>query len=275
LNNGSPFMLAALALYAVSAALYHVRSLVTRTRSIAVPHAVAGVGLLAQTTGIIQRTAALGHAPYLELSEALATIAWALVLLTLVAESRKRTTAFGVLSMPMAVVILFLAGILPDVDNRHTLAPLLNDRGWMAHIGSITAAFGALALAFCAAVAYLVQERRLKEKTLGPADKAGLSLADIEQVANWLTAFGFSMLTLGLLMGALWASTGVWHGRWYTEPIVLATVAMWIVYAAYLFQRSVRGERGRSNMRLLIAGFVLAFSTVLLVRLLFPGQHRF
>lgn len=275
MTNGSPFTTAALALYALSAALYHVRSLVTRTHSVAIPHAIAGIGLLAQTTAIIQRTAALGHAPYLELSEALATIAWALVLLTLITESRKRTTVFGVLSMPMAVVILFLAGILPDVDNTNAQMPLLYDRGWTAHIGSITAAFGALALAFCAAVAYMVQERRLKEKTLGPKEGTGLSLADIEQAANWLTAFGFSMLTLGLLMGALWASTGVWHGRWYTEPIVLATVATWMVYGAYLFQRSIRGERGRSNMRLLIAGFVLAFGTVLLVRLLFPGQHRF
>lgn len=282
MSGSHPLFLAALLLYFLSAGLYAVPylvhgSLTTRTGRfrINMAQAVALLGFLAHSAAIVERAVILGHAPYVELREAVSTIAWVVVLLTLIVEWRRRTTALGVLAMPMAGILMFMADALPVFGPEHPLIPVIYDDPLKAHIGATVAGFGGFALAFCAALLYLIQERRLKEKRARPGEPGALSLVEIEQMANALAAFGFAMLTLGLLLGVIWAGSGLWQGRWWAEPIVLTTVATWAVYAVYLYRRGVHGARGRANMYFLIAGFGLTIGTVLLVRVLAPGRHGF
>ena len=275
MTGSHPLFLAALLLYFLSAGLYAVPLLVRGAATARWAQRVALAGFLAHSLGIAERAVALGHAPYVELREAVSTIAWVMVLLTLLVEWRRHTTALGALSMPLAGVLMFMADALPVFGTTHPLIPALYDDPLKAHIGATVAGFGGFALAFCAALLYLVQERRLKEKRARPGQPGSLSLVEIEQVANSLAAFGFAMLTLGLLLGVIWAGGGLWQGRWFVEPIVLTTLATWAVYAVYLYRRGVRGSRGRANMYFLIAGFALMACTVLLVRVLVPGRHGF
>jgi ABC-type transport system involved in cytochrome c biogenesis permease subunit len=274
-NGSQPLFLAALLLYFLSAGLYAVPLLVRGASTARAAQAAACIGFLAHSAAIVERAIVLGHAPYVELREAVATIAWVIVLLTLLIEWRRKTTALGALAMPLAGILMFMADALPVFGQTHPLIPTLYENPLKAHIGATVAGFGGFALAFCAAVLYLYQERRLKEKRARPGEPGTLSLVEIEQVANALAAFGFAMLSLGLLLGVIWAGSGLWHGRWVTEPIVLATLAIWAVYAAYLYRRGVRGSRGRANMYYLVTGFVLVACTVLLVRVLAPGRHGF
>ncbi|HEY3269248.1 MAG TPA: cytochrome c biogenesis protein CcsA [Armatimonadota bacterium] len=275
MDYSHPLFLAALLLYIVSAGLYHVPVLVGSVRGVRLARGAALTGFALHTIGIIDRSIILGHAPYVELREAVATIAWTVVLLTLLVEWRRKTSALGALALPMAVVMMFMADTLPVFGRAHPLIPSIYQNPLKAHIGAIVAAFGGFALAFCAAILYLVQERRLKEKRVVASQPGTLGLMEIEEIANSLAAFGFSMLSLGLLLGMIWASRGLWHGAWLAEPIVLATIATWCIYAAYLYLRGVRGSRGRSNMYYLIAGFSLAAITVLIIRVVLPGQHGF
>lgn len=267
--------LATLLLYALSAGLYHVPALVRGARGGRWGQGAALLGLVTHSIAIIERSVVLGHAPYVQLREAVATIAWVIVLLTLLVEWRRRTTALGALAMPLAALMMVMADTLPLFGSANPLVPLLYEKPVDAHIGAIVSAFGGFALAFCAALLYLAQERRLKEKRAGAQTPGALSLADIEQVANSLAAFGFSMLSLGLAIGAMYAAGGLWTGAWMAEPIVLASLGTWCVYAWYLYNRGVRGSRGRINMYFLVAGFSLAFVTVLVIRVLAPGQHGF
>lgn len=275
MSGSHPLFLAALLLYFLSAGLYAVPYLVRGAATARLAQAAALLGFLAHSAGIIERAVSLGHAPYVELREAVSTIAWVVVLLTLLVEWRRKTTALGVLAMPLAGILMFMADALPVFGTAHPLIPALYNDPLKAHIGATVAGFGGFALAFCAAVLYLVQERRLKEKRARPGEPGALSLVEIEQVANTLAAFGFAMLSLGLLLGVIWAGSGLWHGHWYAEPIVLTTLATWAVYAVYLYRRGVAGARGRANMYFLIAGFALVACTVLLVRVLAPGRHGF
>lgn len=275
MNGSQPLFLAALLLYFLSAGLYAVPLLVRGTSAARAAQAIAVLGFLAHSAAIVERALALGHAPYVELREAVATIAWVIVLLTLLVEWRRKTTSLGALAMPLAGLLMFMADALPVFGETHPLIPALYDNPLKAHIGATVAGFGGFALAFCAALLYLIQERRLKQKRARPGEPGALSLVEIEQVANALAAFGFAMLSLGLLLGVVWAGSGLWKGRWITEPIVLATVATWAVYATYLYRRGVRGSRGRANMYYLVAGFALVVCTVMMIRILVPGRHGF
>jgi ABC-type transport system involved in cytochrome c biogenesis permease subunit len=273
MNVGQALFTAALVLYFVSAGLYHVPVLLRRVHDARPAQIAALVGLLFHTAGILQRSLVSHQAPYLELHGAVATMAWVIVLLTLVVEWRTRTTSLGVPAMPIAAIAMVLADTLPTFGKADALMPGLNHNPMTAHIGSIVAAFGCFALAFCTALLYMVQERRLKHKQLTKTRPGAMPLMEIEKLASTFAAFGFSMLTLGLVLGVVWAFNR-WKGDWYVDPIALATYAIWVVYAAYLYVRGVKGLRGRTNMYFLIIGFSLAAFTLLIVRLLLPGQHR-
>jgi ABC-type transport system involved in cytochrome c biogenesis permease subunit len=272
-SNGQALFTIALILYVLSAGLYHVPVLLRGSRGGRAAQIAALLGWLCQSAGIMQRSIVFHEAPYVTLRGAVATIAWVIVMLTLLVEWKRRTASLGVPAMPIAALMMVLADTLPLFGQTHPLMPVLHRNPMTAHIGSIVAAFGSFALAFCAALLYMVQERRLKQKRIAGARPDALSLTDIEQLANTLAAFGFSMLTLGLLLGGAWAASGVWKGRWYAEPVVLATIATWIVYATYLYMRGVKGSRGRVNMYYLIVGFALVAFTLLVIRPILPGQH--
>lgn len=273
MNDGGTLFTITVVLYFVSAGLYHVRLLIPGAKIARAARVVAVVGWLFHTAGIAQRSMLLGQAPYLELRGAAMTMAWVIVGLTVLIEWRHKSSILGVPAMPIAALTMVLADTLPMFGNAHPLLPALYRNPLTAHIGSIVTAFGCFALAFCAALLYMVQERRLKHKRKMSTRPGGMALTEIEELANSVTAFGFSMLTLGLLLGLAWAASGTWKGHWYLQPIVLTTVATWVVYAAYLYRRGILGSRGRSNMYYLIVGFSLAALTLFVIRTILPGQH--
>lgn len=267
--------LATLVLYVLSAGLFHVRLLLRRARSAGPAHVAAGLGFITHSAAIVGRAAALGHAPYVNLREAVSTVAWTIVLLMLLVHWRRSTTALGAPAMALAALLMILADILPAFNGGAPLVPAIYENPVSAHIGALVAALGAFALSFSSATLYFSQERQLKTKRPRESPPGSLSLAEIEQVANTFAAFGFSMLSLGLVLGLVYAASGLWKARWYLDPVVLATLATWTIYAWYLYERGVRGARGRANMYFLLAGFSLAVATMLFIRVLFPGQHGF
>lgn len=273
MNVSHALFIAALLLYTAGAGLYHVRFL-TRNGGAVPAHIATALGWIAHTIAIGIRTLELGHAPYVQFSEAVSTMAWVIVLLTLAIEFRKQMSALGAFSMPIVVLVMFLADTLPSSNGYSPILAGLSDNPLKSHIGALVTAFGAFALSFCAALLYLLQERRLKRKQM-PSHANEPSLAEVESLALSLAAFGFSLLSLGLVLGVVTAWQGAWKGQWLFQPIVLTTFATWLMYAVLLFRRGVLGKRGRQTVYYLLVGFVIAAATLLFVRAAFPGQHRF
>jgi ABC-type uncharacterized transport system permease subunit len=60
-------------------------------------------------------------------------------------------------------------------------------------------------LAFAAAVAYLVQERRLKQKRLDGVMQRLPPLDALDKAEHRFLIMGFPMMTIGILTGTLWA----------------------------------------------------------------------
>jgi ABC-type transport system involved in cytochrome c biogenesis permease subunit len=74
--------------------------------------------------------------------------------------------------------------------------------------------------------------------------------------------FGFIMLTLGLLVGSVWAKSA-WGDFWVWDPKENWSLVTWLVYGAYLHLRKVRGWRGERAAWLAIIGFAVVMFTYL------------
>lgn len=230
--------------------------------------AVAGAGLHLTTIGM--RCAELHRAPFATPTEALQLLAWLIVLGFLLADAIWKLAAIG----PFALGVAFVCGTFAgSISHQVTLAPggLLSEPIISLHLLAILGAFGAFALAFCCAALYLIQRRLLKSKHAILWVKRLPPLQTAERAAFTLTAFGFPMLTLGILAGLARAWSGGMQQGWLTDPRIVMTYAVWIVYALYLNIRLRPENSPARSAQVLLIGLPLC----LLAFLVPTAAHRF
>jgi ABC-type uncharacterized transport system permease subunit len=133
------------------------------------------------------------------------------------------------------------------------------------HVGLVLAAFAGFTLAAAVSAFYLWQERRLKRREVTILRRRAPSLATLDRLASRTVLFSLPALTLGLAVGLV--RLLVDHDR--IDAVVVATLATWVVWSAYLVLRATRGWTGRRAAYVALIGFAL----VIVVRLAIPAAH--
>jgi cytochrome c-type biogenesis protein CcsB len=154
------------------------------------------------------------------------------------------------------------------------LDPMLKTWLFPVHISFAFLGNAAFALAFGAGVMYLIQDRMLKSKRFTGIYRLLPSLDTLDRVNYTCLSFGFPLMTLGIISGAVWANT-VWGTYWSWDPKETWALITWFVYAALLHGRMTVGWRGRKAAIFSIIGFLLLLFSYLGVNLLVNGQHTF
>ena len=229
------------------------------------------VGLGAQGIGIVLRWIAVGRAPLTNLYESLIFVAWALVAIYLILERRQKIIALGAFVSLMALIITACTTALTKDIAIH---PALHSRWLAIHVISSLVGYASFMLAFAATLGYIIQERLLKSKRINALQQQLPSLDAVDHLAYKMVALGFPMLTLGVVTGAMWAQTA-WGSYWSWDPKETWSLVTWLVYAAYLHMRIVRGWRGKWANRLLLIGFAAVLVTFFGVNFIPHGLHRF
>jgi cytochrome c-type biogenesis protein CcsB len=123
-------------------------------------------------------------------------------------------------------------------------------------------------------VLYLLQERMLKSKNFSPLYYRLPSLETLDNINYRCLTFGFPLMTMGIISGAVWANSA-WGGYWRWDPKETWALITWFLYAALLHGRLTVGWRGRRAAIFAIIGFASLLFTFLGVNLLLTGEHTF
>ena len=129
-----------------------------------------------------------------------------------------------------------------------------------------------LALAFSVSLVYLFHERRLKGKRAGRLLHRLPSLETLDQLNYRALVWGFPLLTLGIITGALWGKHS-WGRFWSWEEREVFSLILWFLYAGLLEARMVVGWRGRRAATMTIIGFAMVVVSFVFGHMLFPGKH--
>ena len=86
------------------------------------------------------------------------------------------------------------------------------------------------------------------------------SLEEIDHNVYRTVAFGFPLLTLVIITGAVWAQY-VWQRWWSWDPKETASLVTWLIYAGYLHGRRQRTWTGRSSALFAVVGFLAVLFT--------------
>ena len=229
-------------------------------------------GILLHAGSFAVRHSSAGGTPVASLHESLSFFAWCVVLLFLLLDLRFRLSAMGAFASPLALLLMIGSALSPDLIVP--LDPMLKTWLFPVHITFAFLGNAAFALAFGAGVMYLIQDRMLKSKRFTGIYQLLPSLDTLDKVNYTCLSFGFPLMTLGIISGAVWANT-VWGTYWSWDPKETWALITWFVYAALLHGRMTVGWRGRKAAIFSIIGFLLLLFSFLGVNLLVNGQHTF
>jgi len=233
---------------------------------------IVSIGFTSHTLALITRYAEAGHTPVTNLHESLSFFAWMMMGVLLIVNLKYKVKILGALITPIALILMLFAFTLPG--EILPLAPVLRSFWHPFHVVFAFLGNAIFALAFCCGVMYLIQEKQLKSKKMGAITKRLPPLKVLDDLNYQSLKFGFPLLTLGIITGAVWANYA-WGRYWDWDPKETWSLITWLLYAALLHQRLTVGWRGRKAAIMAIVGFLAVLFTFLGVNLLLSGLHTY
>ncbi|MBW1720863.1 MAG: c-type cytochrome biogenesis protein CcsB [Deltaproteobacteria bacterium] len=214
----------------------------------------------------------LGAAPVLTLKSSLVFFAWAVIGACLLFQLRFKLMVLSSFATPLAACLLIVSSALPG--GEAIVKPMYKSLWLTIHVGTIFMGNGIFALTFLAAIMYLIQERQIKKKQFGGFFNRLPSLATLDAVNHYTLIYGFPLLTVGMVTGAIYAQYAL-GSYWRWDPKEIWSLITWLFYATLLHERLAVGWRGRRAAILSIAAFMVLIFTFVGASLWLSDYHSF
>jgi cytochrome c-type biogenesis protein CcsB len=262
--------------------------------STAVRLLVAGANLCL-TAQLVLRWWDSGHFPISNLYESLCFLAWGCTLTQLLVECSWPSPLVPAAATPMALgCVAFASFALPDrLQEASPLVPALRSSWLVMHVSVIMISYAALLVGSLLSLAVLFTDRQntleLRSSSIGSGGYRQAQLAtpqlqlssvampaveQLDSLSYRTITVGFLLLSVGLVSGAVWANEA-WGSWWSWDPKETWALICWLVYAAYLHTRLIRGWQGRKPALVAAAGLVVIVVCYIGVNLMGIGLHSY
>jgi cytochrome c-type biogenesis protein CcsB len=228
---------------------------------------LAWFGVAFQALSILLRTVAAGHLPLSNMYEFSSMFMLLAGLVYLLFERWYGVRQPGAIVLPIIVAMAAYVWSLPaEMREVNALIPALQNPPLMtAHVSLAILAYATFAVAFAAAVLFLIADR-WQASWLPSADL-------LDDLGFRAVTVGFPAMSLVLILGSVWAYRA-WGTYWQWDPKETAALFTWLIYGVYLHTRTLRGWRGSRSAWIL----VLAFGAVVFTyfgNYVFGGLHAY
>jgi cytochrome c-type biogenesis protein CcsB len=244
---------------------------------------------LCLTAQLLLRWLDSGHFPISNLYESLCFLAWGCSLAQLLVERSWPSPLVSAACSPMALgCVAFASFALPDrLQEASPLVPALRSSWLIMHVSVIGSLLSVAVLFTDRGQALELRSSSIgsgawRQSALAGPDGTSLQLQSVSMsIAEQLDSLsyrtitvGFLLLSVGLVSGAVWANEA-WGSWWSWDPKETWALITWLVYAAYLHTRLIRGWQGRKPALVASAGLVVIAVCYIGVNLLGIGLHSY
>lgn len=245
-------------------AAYLVAAIVLLAKNKKLGWAVYALGFLLATATFVYRWHHVGHVPMQNLFEVFICLGMVIGPISLFC--RKFMKVGGITAdCFIGFIVLFPAGFVFKADPMK-LPPALQSWLFIPHVAAYMLAYMIMAKAAVQAIGELFRKATTDE-----------GLVSYELGAYKIVRLGFPLLTLGLILGAVWGKIA-WGDYWNWDPKELWSFVSWLVYVGYFHFRFICGKKyPRINSAIVVFGLLIIIITLLWVNLsrLFPGLHSY
>ncbi len=230
-------------------------------------------GFGTHTLSLLLRLKTLKAPPVTSFHEATSFLAWAVVGVYFFLSYRgPKVYTLGTFLAPLVLFLMIISAISPATILP--LPPALRSFWLPIHAILSLVSYAFFLVAAVAGLMYLVQERQVKKKTLGGIFRRLPPLESLDRLNELCLKYGFPLLTLGIITGALWAEEA-WGSYWSWDPKETWSLILWFIYAALLHERLIVGWRGRRAALMALLGFVVWIISFFMVNLFLSGLHTY
>jgi cytochrome c-type biogenesis protein CcsB len=174
----------------------------------------------------------------------------------------------GAFVQPVVLAMMAVAALFFPSDVQ-PLVPALQNQDLLAiHVATMILAYSALSVSFGAGVVYLLQDGDRNRFSRLP--RAAL----LDEIGYRSVMVGFPLLALGIALGAYWGNSA-WGRYWGWDPKETSALVTWLIYAAYLHTRGLRGWTGKRAAGILVLGYLAVLFTYFVVNLWVSGLHSY
>ena len=256
--------------YMVSTVAYFAFLFLQRNYAQRIGYFLIMAGFLCHTAVIVYGFAKSGHLPVGNLRETLSLAGWAVAGGFLIFQYKFNLKILGIFAAPMITLIGVLALLVSSEPYQST--KIFKSFWLISHVMAIFFGEAFFTLAAGLGVLFLIQENSIKAKKHQFFFKRLPSLDLLDTSGYACIVVGFSMLTLGLVTGLVYAKT-YWGRFWSGDPKEVWSAITWIFYAILLHERLTVGWQGRKSAIMAIIGFGVLLFTFLGVNFLLEGHH--
>ena len=223
------------------------------------------LGFTVATATFVLRWHHVGHAPLQNLFEVFLCLGMVTVPVSLFCRRFMRVGGIAA-DCVIGFIVLFPAGFIFKADPQK-LPPALQSGLFIPHVAAYMAAYMIMAKASVQAFGQL----------LGKTATGNDYLVSYELGAYKMVRLGFPLLTLGLILGAVWGKIA-WGDYWNWDPKELWSFVSWLVYVGYFHFRYISARKyPRVNSAIVLFGLLTIVVTLLWVNLskIFQGLHSY
>ena len=221
---------------------------------------------------LVLRTIEFHHFPVASVFEAFSVIAFAVVALYFLIESRigVRTTGFFIIG----IVFFFQLVASTFWEPPASFSDLLWEPAFMLHVSTALLGYSGMAVSAVYGLLYLMLFYSIKRHRFGLIYEQLPSLevmASFTYRSAWL---GLAFLTVAMLSG-LTLLVRVYGTYWSWDPKLMVTFIAWLIYGTGLGASWLRGWSAKRMALTSLTGFAVILFSLVVVNLVFSSFHAF
>ena len=250
------------------------------------------ISLVSLTIALIYRGLALKFFPLTNLYESLVIFAWAVIAAYLFLEWKFKIDSFGwIVSGFLLIVFLYATWLPPSQKQIVPLVPALQSYWRVIHVPPLLMSYALFLIGAFSSAGYLLEtnifnKSSAKQKTINKEIGNKVKISSyvneaterahfFDEITYRCVTFGFPLLTIGIINGALWANHA-WGALWQWDPKETMALVTWFIYAAYLHLRLNTKASGKVLASVALVGIAMVYLTYLGVNQFnFGGLHTY
>lgn len=198
--------------------------------------------------------------------------AWVVSGIYLAFQLKTKTRILGAFIAPL-ILLLMIAAM--GYDSGKTLVPEnMSSRLTIIHLVFVITGEALFVLASCAGAMFVIQNSLIKHKKMSRMSRLFPSLSELDRINHLCLLWGFPVLTMGLIAGAIIARF-TWGAGWPLDPKIIWTLIVWITYGFLLHQRLAIGWKGIRMAAVSCGAFILFLLSYSGMRFFFLTMHNF
>lgn len=243
-----------------------------------------------------------GYFPLSNLYESLLFLSWTLLFIQVLIENKTRSKLLGPIIVPVVLLIYGFGSLtLPlEMQKASPLVPALQSNWLMMHVSLMMLSYATLITGSLLSILFLMlsikqtdtvsKKQNLQLNYPNLAVREGILslnsttktssifatklLENMDNISYRIISLGFPFLTIGIIAGAVWANEA-WGSYWSWDPKETWALITWLVFAAYLHARIIKGWEGKKPAILASVGFFVVWICYLGVNFLGQGLHSY